>query len=61
MGFDELWGIASRTNFDLSSHQEHSGEAMEYLDPETNDKYIPYVVEPSLGLNRLLLAILFES
>lgn len=60
-GFDELWGIASRTNFDLSSHQEHSGEAMEYLDPETNDKYIPYVVEPSLGLNRLLLAILFES
>lgn len=60
-GFDELWGIASRTDFDLSSHQEASGANMEYLDPETNEKYIPYVVEPSLGVERLILAVLMES
>ncbi|PKK99856.1 MAG: glycine--tRNA ligase [Tenericutes bacterium HGW-Tenericutes-1] len=60
-GFDELWGIASRTNYDLKSHMDHSGESLEYLDPETNEKYIPYVVEPSLGVERLFLALLTES
>ncbi len=57
-GFDELWGIASRTNYDLKAHQEKSGVSLLYLDQETNDKYIPYVVEPSLGVERLVLAIL---
>lgn len=60
-GFDELWGIASRTNYDLKAHMNHSGESLEYLDPETNEKYIPFVVEPSLGVERLLLAILTEA
>jgi glycyl-tRNA synthetase len=60
-GFDELWGIASRTDFDLAAHQELSGENFEYLDSETNERYIPYVVEPSLGVERLLLAILKEG
>lgn len=60
-GFDELWGIASRTDFDLTSHQEVSGVAMDYVDAVTNEKYIPYVVEPSVGVERLLLAVLFES
>ena len=60
-GFGELWGIASRTNYDLNAHQNHSKENLEYLDPETNEKYLPYVVEPSLGVERLLLAILFNS
>lgn len=60
-GWGELWGIASRTDFDLKSHIQHSKVNLEYLDPETNEKYIPYVVEPSLGVERLLLAILCES
>ncbi len=60
-GFDELWGIASRTNFDLNAHMEHSKEDLNYLDPETNEKYIPYVVEPSLGVERLFLALIKES
>lgn len=60
-GFDELWGIASRTDFDLKQHQEHSGESMEYLDPETNEKYIPYCVEPSVGVERLIFAFLSEA
>lgn len=60
-GFGELWGIASRTNYDLTAHQNHSHESMEYVDPETNQKYIPYVVEPSVGVERLLLAIMFDS
>lgn len=60
-GFDELWGIASRTDYDLKSHQAHSGETLEYLDPETNEKYLPYVIEPSLGVERLFLAILEEA
>lgn len=59
-GFGELWGIASRTNYDLTAHQEHSKVSMEYLDPETNEKYIPYVVEPSVGVGRMLLSILFS-
>ena len=60
-GFGELWGIASRTDYDLKRHMEHSKENLEYLDPDTNTKYIPYVVEPSVGVGRLLLAILFSA
>ncbi len=60
-GFGELWGIASRTDYDLKKHMEHSKENLEYLDPDTNAKYIPYVVEPSVGVGRLLLAILFSA
>lgn len=60
-GFDELWGIASRTNYDLSQHMNYSGESLEYLDPLTNEKYIPYVVEPSVGVGRLFLATLLNS
>ena len=57
-GWGELWGIASRTDYDLKQHQEFSGVKQEYLDPETNEKYIPYVIEPSLGVERLFLTIL---
>ena len=57
----ELWGIASRTNYDLTRHQETSGEPMDYFDDETNEKYIPYVVEPSLGADRVTLAFLCEA
>ncbi len=60
-GFDELWGIASRTDYDLKQHQEYSGQSLMYLDPDTNTKYLPYVIEPSLGVERLFLAILSES
>ena len=60
-GFGELWGIASRTDFDLSSHEKVSGESLEYLDPVTNQKYIPYVIEPSVGVDRLLLSILCDA
>ena len=57
----ELWGIASRTNYDLTRHQETSGQSMDYFDDETNEKYIPYVVEPSLGADRVTLAFLCEA
>ncbi len=57
-GFDELWGIASRTDYDLKAHQMQSGQNLEYLDPETNEKYLPYVIEPSVGVERLVLAFL---
>lgn len=57
-GWGELWGIADRTDYDLSQHQKHSGESMEYLDPLTNEKFIPYCVEPSVGVDRLVLAFL---
>ncbi len=60
-GWGELWGIASRTNYDLSRHQEYSKEKLEYTDPETNEKYIPYVIEPSLGVERLFLTILCDA
>ena len=60
-GWGELWGVADRTDFDLTSHQAVSGESMEYFDPETNSKYIPYVVEPSLGADRAALAFLVEA
>ena len=61
MGWQELNGIHNRTNHDLSRHQEYSGERQEYLDPETNEKYIPYIVESTYGLDRTVLAILFNS
>ena len=60
-GFDELWGIASRTDFDLSAHMKESKEDLTYLDPFDNKKYIPYVVEPSVGVERLVLAFLNEA
>jgi glycyl-tRNA synthetase len=60
-GFDELWGIASRTDFDLKAHETHSKQSLDYQDPETNEKYIPYVIEPSVGVERLILAFLNES
>jgi len=60
-GWGELWGIADRTDFDLTAHQKESGESMEYFDPETNEKYIPYVIEPSLGANRVTLAFLIDA
>ena len=60
-GWGELWGIADRTDYDLGVHQKHSGENLEYQDPETNQKYLPYVVEPSVGVERLLLAVLTDA
>jgi glycyl-tRNA synthetase len=60
-GFDELWGIASRTDYDLTQHQEHSKQKLEYHDPVTNEKYLPYVIEPSLGVERLFLAIMSSA
>lgn len=60
-GWGELWGVASRTNFDLSQHQKYSGQSMDYLDPETNEKYIPYVIEPSLGCDRMVLTFLCDA
>ncbi len=60
-GWGELWGIADRTDYDLKVHQEHSKQSLEYFDPETNEKYIPYVVEPSVGVERLLLAVLTSA
>ena len=60
-GWGELWGIADRTDYDLTQHANHSGEAMDYFDPDTNEKYVPYVVEPSLGADRVALAFLIEA
>ena len=60
-GWGELWGIADRTDYDLSVHQQHSGENLEYFDQEDNSKYLPFVIEPSLGVERLLLAILTSA
>ena len=60
-GWGELWGVADRTDYDLSQHAEHSGEPMEYFDPETNEKYVPYVIEPSLGADRVTLAFLCNA
>jgi len=61
MGFKELEGIHSRTDFDLKSHQEHSGKKLQYFDPELNESYIPYVIETSIGLDRTFLAVLSAS
>ena len=61
MGFKELEGIHSRTDFDLSAHQEHSGKKLQYFDPELGKSYVPYVVETSIGLDRMFLSILTTS
>ena len=60
-GWGELWGIADRTDYDLTKHQEHSGQDLSYLDQTTNEKYVPYVIEPSLGADRVALAFLIEA
>ena len=60
-GWGELWGVANRTDFDLTAHQNQSGENMEYIDPVTNERFIPYVVEPSLGADRVALAFLCDA
>jgi glycyl-tRNA synthetase len=57
-GWGELWGIADRTDYDLTQHQNHSGKDLRYTDPTTNEKYVPYCIEPSLGVDRVLLAFL---
>ena len=61
IGWGELWGIADRTYYDLGVHMEHSKQDLRYLDPETNEKYLPYVIEPSVGLDRLFLAVLCDG
>ena len=60
-GWGELWGIADRTDYDLSNHARQSNQDFTYLDPETNEKYIPYCIEPSLGANRVALAFLCNA
>ncbi len=60
-GWGELWGIADRTDYDLKQHMEYSKEDMTYLDPETNEKYVPYCIEPSLGCDRVALAFLCNA
>ena len=60
-GWGELWGIADRTDFDLKQHSEHSGDTLDYQDPITNERFIPYCIEPSLGADRVVLAFLCES
>ncbi|SHI13438.1 glycyl-tRNA synthetase [Clostridium collagenovorans DSM 3089] len=60
-GWGELWGVADRTDYDLKRHMEHSGVDMNYLDPNTNEKYVPYCIEPSLGADRVTLAFLVDA
>ena len=60
-GWGELWGIADRTDYDLNKHAEHSGTDMTYMDPTTNEKYVPYVIDPSLGADRVTLAFLVDA
>ena len=60
-GWGELWGIADRTDFDLKQHSNHSGEDLSYIDPVTNERYIPYCIEPSLGADRVVLAFLVDA
>lgn len=60
-GWGELWGVADRTDYDLTQHSKTSGKTLEYFDPTTNEKYIPYVIEPSLGVERLFLALVVEA
>ncbi|MCI5946256.1 MAG: glycine--tRNA ligase [Oscillospiraceae bacterium] len=60
-GWGELWGIADRTDYDLTQHQNESGKSLEYFDPDDNSKYIPYVIEPSLGVERLFLTIVCNA
>lgn len=61
MGFKELEGIHSRTDFDLKQHERHSGKKLQYFDPEINQNYVPYVIETSIGLDRMFLAVLSTS
>ena len=60
-GWGELWGVADRTDYDLGQHQKHSGQDLTYFDQEKNEHYIPYVIEPSLGADRMTLALLVEA
>jgi len=60
-GWGELWGIADRTDFDLKKHSEHSGTDLSYVDPVTNEKYVPYCIEPALGVDRVALAFLVDA
>ena len=60
-GWGELWGVADRTDYDLGQHEKFSGKDMTYFDPETNERYIPYVIEPSLGADRVALAFLVDA
>ena len=60
-GWGELWGVADRTDYDLSQHQNHSGKDMTYFDQETGEHYVPYVIEPSLGADRVALAFLVDA
>ena len=60
-GWGELWGVADRTDYDLNQHIKTSGKSLDYFDPQTNERYVPYVIEPSLGVERLFLAILTEA
>ncbi|MGN1133449.1 MAG: glycine--tRNA ligase [Oscillospiraceae bacterium] len=60
-GWGELWGVADRTDYDLTQHINTSGKSLDYFDPETNERYVPYVIEPSLGVERLFLAIVTEA
>ncbi|MDR1697873.1 MAG: glycine--tRNA ligase, partial [Erysipelotrichaceae bacterium] len=60
-GWGELWGIADRTDYDLKKHMEYSKENLEYLDPDTKEKYVPYCIEPALGLDRYFLAVLCDA
>ena len=60
-GWGELWGVADRTDYDLTQHINTSGKTLDYFDSETNERYIPYVIEPSLGVERLFLSLLVEA
>jgi glycyl-tRNA synthetase len=60
-GWKELWGVAYRTDYDLKQHMEHSRESLEYVDPQTGEKFIPHVIEPAVGINRLFLMILMDA
>ena len=60
-GWGELWGVADRTDYDLTQHINTSGKSLDYFDPETNERYVPYVIEPSLGVERLFLTVLVEA
>lgn len=60
-GWGELWGVADRTDYDLTQHTKVSGKTLDYFDPVTNERYIPYVIEPSLGVERLFLAVMTEA
>ena len=60
-GWGELWGVADRTDYDLTQHIKTSGKTLDYFDPETNERYVPYVIEPSLGVERLFLSVLTDA